>query len=118
MEGLKMFKYLLIFTFFGFPALSQFKDGSELYYQCTNDSFNSDRSLSDQAVCIGYIVGVADAYDQVLTPYGYKFCLPRNVVPGQLMDIVKNYLSRYPQERHYTAASIIASVLEGSFPCR
>jgi hypothetical protein len=45
------------------------------------------------------------------------FCLPANVTVGQMQDVVENYLREHPENRHFTAASLIADALQRKFPC-
>ena len=64
----------------------------------------------------GYIGGAVD----VLSASPVKMiCIPDGVNLGQLRDIVKKYLESNPQNRHYTADSVIWLALEeASFVCR
>jgi MFS-type transporter involved in bile tolerance (Atg22 family) len=68
-------------------------------------------SHGDRMYAIGYVVGVIDSMN------GYVFCLPRGFVVGQAHDMVHNYLTNVPADRHLAADVIAAKVLTASFPC-
>ena len=47
----------------------------------------------------------------------YKdICIPPNAVVGQVVDVVKKYLTEHPEERH-SAGSEIQLALSAAFPC-
>jgi hypothetical protein len=63
------------------------------------------------AVALGYIQGIADAYD------GGSHCLPAGVTAGQLKDVVKNFLEASPEVRHRPADLIIYAIFKNTWPC-
>ena len=77
--------------------------GIDLFSDCTGNS--EVRKI----YCVGYIIGVIDASNSV--------CVT-NVNRVQLRDIVIKYLTENPQERHFTARSLIEVSLVPVFPCK
>jgi len=110
-----MNKLLFVTIFLGIfnlhkPSFGQFFSGNTLLERCNAD-FN---------YCQGYVVGLADAIED-LTNWGQiKNCqikLTAGITGKQLADIFIKYLREHPEERHYTAGSIIISRLKEVFPC-
>ena len=85
-------------------SYAEFKDGNKLL-----EDING--SHGTQMNAIGYITGVADA----LT--GITFCAPYNITSGQIYDMTKQYLERFPANRHNSADRIIDHVLKTAWPC-
>ena len=100
-----MKKLLLIAAFCGL-AHAEFRDGNELLSEI--NSSNSDSRIYSLA----YIAGVADAYR------GLTFCPPETVTLGQLRDMVRNYLTNVPAERHIPADRLINKVISGTWLCK
>jgi hypothetical protein len=46
------------------------------------------------------------------------FRIPIHSKSGQLRDVVANWLQAKPEERHYSAASLVATSLHAAFPCK
>ena len=60
---------------------------------------------------VGMVVGVASAWD------GDVFCIPKGVTPGQMSDVVRQFLIEKPQDRHEVAEVIIAAALMRAYRC-
>jgi len=60
---------------------------------------------------LGMVVGVASAWD------GDLFCIPQGVTPGQMQDVVRQFISAKPQDRHESAEMIIAAALINAYRC-
>jgi hypothetical protein len=98
-------------------------NGNQLYTACTSDA------LEFVFACKSYIIGVGDLLDlarqyskthakpAAAVVGGWHVCMPL-IDPEQAIDIVKNYLTAHPEERHYGAADIVAKALQQAFPCR
>lgn len=87
-------------------AHAEFFDGNSLLAKMNS------ASLADEMVALGYVMGVADAHREV------TYCKsPETVTSGQMRDIVKIYLERYPQTRHYTADVLVGRALGIVWPC-
>ena len=87
-------------------AHAEFKDGNKLLSEIT------DGGYYNQGVAMGYIMGVSDASVRI------THCPPPNSTAGQMFDAVKMYLNNNPQNRHYSADSIVNHVLGGIWPCK
>jgi hypothetical protein len=94
-------------------ALSLAANAQQLHFASGNKLLNdmNSSSVSDRMYALGYVAGAAD------TMNGIVFCLPPSVTVGQVNDMVKNYLTNAPQDRHFSADSIIAKVFGAAFPC-
>ena len=86
-------------------ANAQFVTGNNLL------NHMESKSHGDKMYGIGYVVGVIDSMN------GYVFCLPRSFTVGQAFDMVQNYLTNVPADRHLAADVITGKVLAASFPC-
>jgi hypothetical protein len=87
-----------------------FETGNHLYNLLTSQ-VEAERTFS-----MGFITGIADAgaYSEV---QGRSFCMPIGATEGQIRDIVKNWLEKYPEKRHLFAAGLVAQALQEAFPC-
>lgn len=79
-------------------------DGNKLYEKLNGD-------IGDQMYAYGYIAGVSD------TGQGVTHCADRNVMLGQLVDMVKLHLTSYPGDRHFQADNIVIHVMKSTWPC-
>lgn len=83
-----------------------FIDGNTLWSFCQDSA--------QLKSCLNYIIGVADV---LMTQNTNTMCLPGNAIEGQLMDVVKKYLSDHPETRQFTAMSEVQVALQNAFPC-
>ena len=60
---------------------------------------------------LGMIVGVASTWT------GDLFCIPKGVTPGQMEDVVRQFMNSKPQDRHESAELIIGAALVSVYPC-
>jgi hypothetical protein len=88
-------------------------EGNELYESCEASDFR-------WVICMGYVAGVADTLetDRAAGGDAPKVCIPTQGTRGQVIDVVKLYLERNPQERHLAAAVLVTKALVAAFPCR
>jgi hypothetical protein len=93
-------------------AAPSFFTGNTLHSACSVAVGQSAANQMIYGECRGYIIGVSDAF---LTKHDE--CAPSTVNTNQLIDLVSDYLEEFPQDRHYSAASIIEGVLEMTFDC-
>lgn len=90
--------------------IMRFIDGNKLHESCITLDFAAANT------CTAYITGVADVlYNDAVADI--RACIPLGVNTTQVEDIVKQYLAANPQNRHLTAASLIAIALSDAFPC-
>jgi hypothetical protein len=87
------------------PAKAEFFTGNDLLAKMNGNT-------SDQLQAIGFVQGVFDVYVHV------TICPPNNVTAGQLVDMIKNYLTNIPATRHKTAESLINEALSKVWPCQ
>jgi hypothetical protein len=86
-------------------AQAAFMTGNELLRHM------NDNTYFGQGHALGYVMGVSDVFT------GESHCLPPGVNAGQVMDVVKNFLTNNPEVRHRPADVIVYAVLKNSFPC-
>lgn len=120
------------------PVAAIGKSGNELLDDCRSTGSRS-------AYCLGYIVGIATAYNDgriggalhrhfgdadpaelaqrtdevnaVRVAASY-YCTPSGVTQGQLYDVVVRYLDDNPSIRHLSAGILITVALHKAFPCK
>jgi hypothetical protein len=71
-------------------------------------------------LCLGYVAGIANAMAASNNSLlGWHACLRENLTVGQVVDVVKLYLSNHPEKRDYAAAALVAEAYEKAFhACR
>ena len=85
-----------------------FFDGNKLHTECNIE----DNNYYSSGFCQGYIIGVLDVMrhnDSEL--FAGRLCISQGVQAGQFRDVVKAWLTKHPESRNFTAASIIARAL-------
>ena len=87
------------------PALAAYISGTEIY-----DKYVSSKP-TDTYYCLAYITG---SFDQ-LEDYEECECVPSNASVGQIKDVVIAYLQKFPQSRHFSAASLIRNSINYAF---
>jgi hypothetical protein len=103
----------VVFSVWVNDASAGFKNGNDLHRLCQTQlgSLNS-------VDCLAYIQGV---YDVLISGYVHAryavSCAPDKVSGRQVYDIVKIYLERHPNRRHFPAWSIISDAMRQAFPC-
>jgi len=93
--------------------------GEPVFYT-GNQLLNSCRAADGEykdAICLGYVAAIHDAlaFDPI---FNWRMCSPGGVTLGQAQDIVKAWLESHPQDRHYSASSLVAEALQDAFPCK
>ena len=93
------------------PAEAGFVDGNKLQRDCSGVFNVLDSS------CAAYVSAVADVL--ATAPVArHRACLPNGVTLGQTVDVVKRWLNDNPQLRHLPGPEVVATALEGAFPCK
>lgn len=87
------------------PAHAEFYSGNELLQRMQSESH------IERAVAIGFVAGVADAWDYVMV------CPPDGVTVGQTRDIALKFLILNPGKRHKSAAELVLDALIEAWPC-
>jgi len=86
-----------------------FLDGSKLFDLCKEDG-----SITNQHVCVGYLMGVADVGQQL---HNGTLCMPTGVGVSDLRALVMEYLHDNPQQWRFAAYSTVLTVFLDAFPC-
>jgi len=100
-----MKKLLILLAVVWSPVRAEFYSGNELLQRLQSDSG------IEKAVALGFVGGVADAWDRIL------FCPPENSTVGQARDIALRHLLINPARRHHAAAGLVADALMEAWPC-
>ena len=89
-----------------------FYTGNKLYEWCHELDWKPT-ALNVQATsyCEGYVMGAVDALN------GRGFCISPGAVSRQVVEIVAQYLSQHPENRHYGATVLVSQALKEKFPC-
>ena len=88
-------------------AVGSFNDGNDLLKRCSEP-----KGAFGGAYCLGYAAGIADHMARNRT---LDDCIPREVSIGQVRDVIVARLRNYPEERHFTAASLAENALIDAF---
>ena len=83
----------------------------------SGDALLSLCQASDSNFCMGYIAGIADAVTSGPVS-GWRACVPISATVQQVRDVVVEYLTAHPENRHFAAVSLGAAALAGAFPCK
>jgi len=101
--------FLLLLSSHSYAA---FQSGNSLYKAMqTAGAFSNGHAH-------GYIIGVADSFNGIKQEGGDFFCIPKGATEGQLVDVVRAWIVNNPQQRHFSALSLISRALDDVFPCK
>jgi Ssp1 endopeptidase immunity protein Rap1a len=93
-------------------AEAYFFDGNKLSDWCGSWKSSAAGYLSvKSAQCGAYITGVLDTLDD------RGFCLPKEAVAAQTIDVVILYLRDHPERLHLPASGLVVDALKEKFPC-
>jgi hypothetical protein len=103
--------------------------GNDLLERCSHPEVRAGETMQvmelvkiakDNAMCVGYIVGVSDQAmgDQISAHAKRNYCLPSEVHSEQLVMVVKKYLEDNPAQLHYEAEILTIRAITDAFPCR
>src|ERR1700758_4438935 len=87
-----------------------FLDGNKLLDLCKKDA-----SITNQRVCAGYLMGVADVGQQL---HKGTLCMPTGISVSDLRELVMKYVEENPEQQRYAAFSTILTIFLNAFPCR
>ena len=77
----------------------------------------------DVAASRAYVMGVIDSAESLKALPGSNgvfyacFNVPNGATAGQLGDVVKAWLQKNPQHRHFNGPSLVANALAAAYPC-
>lgn len=100
-----MRRAVLILALLGGSAHAEFMTGNDLLQEINGDTYAA------RGAGLGYVIGVFD------TLHSITHCPPKDVTSGQVRDMVRNYLTNVPGERHLSADVLVARVLKAAWPC-
>lgn len=93
--------------------------GNDLHGWC-----NEAATLS---ICAAYVAGVMGGHQATLVATSKSYqeymasqivCTPEGVNNGQVVDIVKKYLTANPEKRHQDAGDLVLASIYLAFPCK
>jgi hypothetical protein len=84
---------------------AQFYSGNELLQRMDSDN------AYNKMLAMGYVAGVVDM------TRGDFHCAPANVTLGQVRDMVHNYLTNTPANRHMDGSLLVTVPLMSVWPC-
>jgi hypothetical protein len=93
-------------------SIQGFESGYSLLESCGNPA--------QRAYCIGYAVGVIDAYNALAgtrADRSLRICLPKGVRKSEAGAAVAKYLADNPDSLNFDAASLSFKALVKAFPC-
>ena len=78
----------------------------------------TEEEIDAATICAGYVMGVADAHDELMTAdQKPSWCPPLNVTVGQMVNPVHRYIVGNPGQVHLSAFKIIQLALQETYPC-
>jgi hypothetical protein len=93
-------------------AIQSYESGYSLLKSCNDPQ--------QRAYCIGYVVGVLDAYNSLSgtrADKSLRICLPNGLLKSQVGAAVAKYLAANPDSLNADASSITFEALGKAFPC-
>ena len=75
----------------------------------------------DSGLCLGYILGIADAMQAAQASggalFGWRACVSPEIRPEQLLDVAVRFLAAHPAYAQFSASGLVANALSDAFPC-
>ena len=98
------------------PQMAGYITGDRLITTCDS------RSERDSALCLGYILGVADAMQASKASggaliFGWRACLPPGTTSQGLRYVAVHFLIAHPDVRQSSASGLVAKALSEAYPC-
>jgi hypothetical protein len=111
-----MRRALLVMAILAIPKLGwadAYVSGNELYQQLSkwrksSTGIGHSEDLVPGNIGMGYVIGVVDSFEN---------CIPQQVSRGQVIDIAFRYLDAHPEERQFSASSVVKVAVAEKFPC-
>lgn len=83
--------------------------GNDLMEYCTGLEKNSA-----YGICLGYVSAISDVGQSKIKK---DFCVPQNVIRGQLTKVAVKWLEENPDKLHFSANSLVSAGLANAFKC-
>ena len=109
-----------ILAFMSIAAMSVISPANAGYYMSAIKllSLCESDSVADQNVCVGYVLGVADAAQMLDSETNMRrYCLPKDLTSSQLEKTAVKHMNDNPQQLDKPAAYYILVSLRKAFPC-
>jgi hypothetical protein len=87
-----------------------YETGNSLLARCQGDYY-------DEALCLGYLEGVADTSGWLRNAIGLASCVPAGVSVRQLKDVVVNALIAAPADRNMNADVLVTTAVIRAWRC-
>jgi hypothetical protein len=102
----------LLFSFCALPAQASFMDGNQLL-----EWFEGDTSAY-KGGALAYVMGVHDGLQGLQDAMNACLVnLPKGVTAKQAADVVRIWLEKHPERRHYRADNLVGQALMEAWPC-
>jgi hypothetical protein len=121
---MRLLTAILTIVVWSFTARCDMFDGNELFDLCKREpqTLNGyvaglyDKSVSDATFAEFWAPDQQSKNNlkRVIRP----FCIPDGVQLIQMKDVVCQYLTDAPQQRHLTGSALVQTALGNAFPCR
>jgi len=97
-------------------SFAELFDGNIVYrfFETCEKYENGDKSIENYWNCgvsKGYVAGVHDAF------IGQAFCTPTDASLGQVAEVIHLWLKNHPDDRSYSAESLVVAALQEAWPC-
>jgi Ssp1 endopeptidase immunity protein Rap1a len=97
------------------PTMHGYIMGNRLLASCTSVV------QRDNALCIGYVIGVSDAMQAAQATggalFGWQACLPPSTTAEQVTTGAVRFMIAHPEAQQSSASGLIAKALSDAFPC-
>jgi hypothetical protein len=93
-------------------TIQSYESGYSLLKSCNDPQ--------QRAYCVGYVVGVLDAYNSLSgtrSDKSLRICLPNGLLKSQVGAAVAKYLAANPDSLNADASSVTFEALVKAFPC-
>jgi hypothetical protein len=85
-------------------------DGATVAKLCAPDP-------NGNSFCVGYIIGIVDAYESERVGEHKNPCVPTTVSGRQLVDITSSWMNRAQESHGYAGPSIVIAAVKEAFKC-
>jgi hypothetical protein len=108
---ISLFLIILSSESFGDPI-----SGNQLYDEL-KEWKNSEKTQTPSLYKMGRSLGYIQGLTEMDSLEGKSMCVPSGVTNGQIMDVILNFLEKYPENRHKSAAILSSFAIWEAFPC-
>jgi Rap1a immunity proteins len=109
MEIMRVFTLIAALLLNCGTALSASETANQLMPACHKWINGSTETPLDQGICMGIVIGVAQAGD---------ICTPSGVTNGQALRVVVQYVDQRPARMHESFRNLAHEALKAVWPCQ